>query len=335
MVFLITLFPAVPSSRISKAALHIAVATMLPVCAVASESELDLSEGMGRRLPPEKVFVQPPEIAKEFEPLATGSLKERLEALKQKVKRDFVFVQGGTFMMGDFGPVRTPEKLYYTGQRDNKPLHEVTLSSFSLSRFKVTYLEFDLFSEATGRKKVAQETWSKSDRKPLNPARSPWKDAQNYCRWLGSLTKLPIDLPTEAQWEYAARDRGKFNLFPTNSGEYEPGYNLSHYNQRVANETAQYYPVGIFPPTPLGLYDMAENGFEWMQDWYAEDYYENSPKEDPKGPPSGNEKVKRSRSSFSDRYVGLTIWRSKDNISPTHQRKLVGRNSVRCALHRS
>lgn len=321
------------SLRASAAIMYLISGTAISTSAVASEFELDLSEGRDNRPVPQKEFVQPPEVAKEFEPLTSGTLQQRLAALKDKTKRDFVFIQGGTFMMGDFGRVHSEEKLYYTGQADNKPLHEVTLSSFSLSRFKVTYLEFDLYSETTGRRKVARETWLKNERKPTNPVSVVWKEARNYCRWLGKLTNLSIDLPTEAQWEYAARNRGGFVLFPTNNGEYEPGYNLSHYDQQKANGDARDYPIGIFPATPLGLYDMAENGYEWMQDWYDADYYENSPKKDPKGPSTGTKKVMRTRPSVNDRYTGLTMWRSKDILAPTPQKKYSGIGGVRCALH--
>ncbi|EPS7488295.1 formylglycine-generating enzyme family protein [Escherichia coli] len=95
-------------------------------------------------------------------------------------------------------------------------------------------------------------------------------------------------LPTEAQWEYAARSRGKFRQFANSDNVYD----LSVPDSKL-NFTHDYSPVGSFPPNPLGLYDMMGNGHDWINDWYAEDYYQNSPEKDPQGPANGTEKVVR------------------------------------------
>ncbi|MFM0273865.1 SUMF1/EgtB/PvdO family nonheme iron enzyme [Paraburkholderia aspalathi] len=81
--------------------------------------------------------------------LTKGSVEERLKKLKRNVRRDLVFVKGGTFMMGDFGPLWSPEKLYYTPGLNNKPPHRVTLTEYSLDRYQTTYAEFDVFTDAT------------------------------------------------------------------------------------------------------------------------------------------------------------------------------------------
>ncbi|MGJ3257618.1 MAG: formylglycine-generating enzyme family protein, partial [Alcanivorax sp.] len=101
-----------------------------------------------------------------------------------------VFVEGGTFTMGHPQITKTVE---------------VTLDSYSIQAYEVSYWEFDTFTQATGRPFQNEEAMGEPLREPENAAwRVTWYDAQNYCHWLGELTGLPFELPTEAQWEYAA-----------------------------------------------------------------------------------------------------------------------------------
>jgi formylglycine-generating enzyme required for sulfatase activity len=224
-----------------------------------------------------------------------------VRALMDKTLKNLRFVQGGSFEMGDFGPKDSPEKLYYSPEQDNKPLHKVTLDSFSMSAYKTTYADFDVYSEATGTPKVGMDRVVKKYWRYADAAAGVnWYQARAYCQWLGGLLKLPMDLPTEAQWEYAARDRGKFFLFATDNGKDEPGRNVWSYDERQqrANEKhwqrdAPSLPLGQFPPTPLGLYDMMTDGFEWTQDWFSATYYATSPEVNPRGPSMGTEKVLR------------------------------------------
>ena len=89
--------------------------------------------------------------------LTKGNVEERLKKLRRKVRRDRVFVKGGTFMMGDLGPLWSPEKLYYTPGLNNKPPHRVTLTGYSLDRYQTTYAEFDVFTDATGQPRASRE----------------------------------------------------------------------------------------------------------------------------------------------------------------------------------
>jgi formylglycine-generating enzyme required for sulfatase activity len=95
--------------------------------------------------------------------------------------------------------------LPYDGDLNSKPLHKVTLDGFSLGKYPVTYAEFDLFAAAQRLPRINQAWMSEKYRKPNNPAGTTWEGAKAYCRWLGMLSGLPFDLPTEAQWEYAVR----------------------------------------------------------------------------------------------------------------------------------
>lgn len=228
----------------------------------------------------------------------------KVAALLDKTRKNLRFVQGGSFQMGDIGPVDSPEKLPYTSQQDNKVLHKVTLDSFSIGAFKASYVDLDVFSEATGRPKVGTDKSTMRFRYPDAAAGVNWQQAHDYCQWLGSLLKLPMDLPTEAQWEYAARNRGQMVSFATDNGKVEPGRNVWEYQQRLdyieknnLNGYSPSLPLGQFPATPLGLHDMMTDGFEWMRDWYDADYYARSPQSNPVGPASGTERVLRSFAS--------------------------------------
>jgi len=246
---------------------------------------------------------------------AATDLATRVEALKQKAISDLVFVEGGRFQMGDFGPIHSEEKLPYTSQPENKPLHWVELDSFSLSRQKVTYEDFDVFTDAHRRPPIAQAVGDRANRAAPNvPAGLNWPEAKAYCKWLGKLTGLPFDLPTEAQWEFAARNRGQMILWPTDNGLWEERRNVAAYEQR--NElmpgfsgvvTALAFPIGRFPPSPLGLYDMTGNNADWVDDWFAANYYTLSPNKNPRGPARGKTKV--FRGIESDPETGLTFYR--------------------------
>ncbi|WP_396269756.1 formylglycine-generating enzyme family protein [Ideonella sp.] len=263
---------------------------------------------------------------------------DEVKALLERVKKNLRFVEGGTFQMGDFGPLHSPEKLYYSSRTDNKPLHKVTLDSFYMSAYKTTYEDHDVYSRATGKPLVAQDELTKDlYRQPLAGAGLNWFQARAYCQWLGQQLKLPMDLPTEAQWEYAARNRGQFFLYATDNGKVDDGRNVWNYDQRVAYEgkvgTAVSHPslppLGQFPPTPLGLYDMMTDGYEWTLDWYDENYYKVSPVLNPTGPNKGEMKVLRSFRGASGLGIsygdGMAITRHKRLPDPPGYDRLKGR----------
>jgi formylglycine-generating enzyme required for sulfatase activity len=246
----------------------------------------------------------------------------KVQQLIDHTLKNMVFVKGGSFMMGDPG-----EKLikafgdqafkYYTPYENNKPAHKVTLDSYYIDKFEVTYREHDLFSTVTGREltdqtdleraksKELSEFWRKKyreQRAPGIPAGVSWHGAKDYCKWLGEQTGLPFELPTEAQWEYAARSRGKLVPFATNTGLIERGVNyprgLDYPN-----------PPGKFPPNPLGLFDMSGNAAEWAQDWYDPDYYSRSPEHNPQGPKTGTKKVVRGGGVYESPGRSTTVVR--------------------------
>lgn len=242
-------------------------------------------------------------------------IAERTQALLRKSIGDLVFVRGGAFKMGDFGQVHSADRLPYTGQPEALPLHEVELDGFSIGRYKVTYEDFDVYSDAKGLPHIATAKFDARYRlQPGVPAGVNWPEAKAYCRWLGEMTRLPFDLPTEAQWEYAARDRGQFVIWATSNGRFDARVNVASYEQyeelMPSVPSPSVHPIGRFPPSPLGLYDMGLNGFEWMDDWFAPDYYSHSPKKNPGGPATGSEKVQRGVDAGAEE-TAMTMYREK------------------------
>ena len=242
---------------------------------------------------------------------------------KDLVNRSFsnmIPVQGGEFLMGDFGPL-VGDKLPLSIHQDDKKLHKVILSNFSISKYKVTNNDFNNYLIVTGKKKPPDDITAK--RHPLlkqgdYPVGVVWQQAKDYCQWLGKKSGKKIDLPTEAQWEYAARSRGNFFPFATDNGKFEPGVNIPNYDDLMKYTDGvglPIYPIGKYPPNPLGLYDMGLSGSEWTNDWYAEDYYSTSSEKDPKGPENGEEKVLRGYIG-GDRQYALTMFRQSSPIIP-------------------
>ncbi|WP_448668262.1 formylglycine-generating enzyme family protein [Enterobacter mori] len=216
-----------------------------------------------------------------------------------RMLEDLVTVKGGRFQMGDFGPL-IGEKLPFSADADNKPLHWVSLSDFRISKYRVTWGEFNRWLEIQGRKPNDYFRVTANDSDPdyaslkialgdNYPASASWQDAQAYCQWLGQVSKRHIDLPTEAQWEYAARSGGQYLILANSDNHW-------YYEDNQASNfapSAENRPVGSYPPNPLGLYDMLGNGTDWVRDWYAVDYYGHSPEQDPQGPDTGVKKVIR------------------------------------------
>ncbi|WP_407245738.1 SUMF1/EgtB/PvdO family nonheme iron enzyme [Klebsiella pneumoniae] len=257
---------------------------------------------------------------------STGKRETLSEALVAKSLSNMVPVQGGEFLMGDFGPL-VGQKLPFSINQDDKVLHKVVLSDFSISKFKVTNDDYNKYLQITGIKKPPINILVKeypSLQKDDYSVGVTWQQAKDYCQWLGKESDKNIDLPTEAQWEYAARSRGQYLPFSTDNGNFELGSNIPE-QKKLDEYTDGYgfpiYPIGKYPPNPLGLYDMGLSGAEWSNDWYSTDYYSHSPVYDPQGPVKGNEKVLRGYVG-GDRQYALTIFRQSSQPVP----KFAGRD---------
>jgi len=244
---------------------------------------------------------------------------KRLQACDKLVVKltppDMVLIPAGSFLMGSDD-----------GEANEKPVHEVYVDAFYMDKYEVTVAQFKKFVEATGHKTDAEKEGSSyawtgkkwEEKKGVNWRHDAegksigsnnmnhpvihvsWNDAKAYAQWAGKR------LPTEAEWEYAARSGSK-------------GYKYSWGNENpvgkkggnIADEAAKRSlgwtntwegyddgfvftaPVGSFDPNEFGLYDMTGNVWEWSEDWFDENYYSKSPKQNPKGPDSGTSRVLR------------------------------------------
>jgi formylglycine-generating enzyme len=259
-------------------------------------------------------FKQPASLLADIKAIKTGTFQQRIQALKAMTLRDLVFVKGGSFLMGDFGPLQSKEHLPWDNNINSSPLHKVTLTSYSIGKYKITKAQMDLYSEANHLPKVDTGPNVPMGVKIMQKLSPPsamigvtWNQASAYCTWIGKLTGKAFALPTESQWEYAARDRGRFILFATNNGKQELNRNVAtmDFTKRLSKPWHGVHfgiapPVGLFPPNSLGLYGMTSHAYEWVSDWYSSSYYSKSKNAiDPTGPHSGEDKVVRANNSLS------------------------------------
>ncbi|MGS0467989.1 formylglycine-generating enzyme family protein [Cobetia marina] len=275
--------------------------------------------------------------------------QQAIDTLIQKTKDALVRVEGGSFQMGDFGPIDpnltgSNKGLPYSAEQDNKPLHKVTLDTFYMSPTKVTYADYDIYTQATDKDKINNTSEFEMQFRQANvPAGVDWHQAKEYCSWLAEQTSLPFTLPTEAQWEYAARSGGEFIPYGTNTGTLEKGKSIPT-RKDVADSTHNAsgagapYPVKLYPPNSLGLYQMGDNGYEWVFDWYAKDYYEHSSTKNPTGPSNGDKKVTRGIGQGEGWGGRLTMERSYRSPSLTMsngERETPIPYSFRCVMNAS
>jgi formylglycine-generating enzyme required for sulfatase activity len=274
-------------------------------------------------------------------PVDAKPSKDQIDALVARTKSNLAYLPGGTFMMGDWGDPKSG--LPYDYKTDSKPSHKVKLDGFSMMKYKVTYAEFDLFTAATGLPKVNTHELMLKSRKPNHPVGVSWFGAKAYCQWLAKVTKLPFDLPTEAQWEFAARSGGKKVFFSTDNGQIEEGRNFPSYEQRKilgGVYGTPIIPIGKFPPNAAGLYGMSELVREWVDDWYDADYYRHSPVKNPKGPLTGTHKVQRG--DFGSLPEGILVFVRGDSSPqrtdlpiPLEGHSSLDDDTFRCVVHKA
>lgn len=181
---------------------------------------------------------------------------------------DMVYVKGGCFQMGD----QTGE-----GDDDERPAHEVCVSDYYIATTEVTQ---ELFEKVMGYIPAWRfnPTMPRDPKAPVNYV--TWGHVQEFIGKLNDITKGYYRLPTEAEWEYAARSGGKDDTWSGTSNEGE----LSDYAWYMDNTDKMILPVKQKKPNALGLYDMSGNVWEWVEDYFDFEFYEVSPKRDPYGP---------------------------------------------------
>jgi formylglycine-generating enzyme required for sulfatase activity len=237
------------------------------------------------------------------------------------------FVKGGSYTMGDV----MGDNL----QTDETP-HTVTVSDFYISKYEVSFEEFDAFCTATGRTKPEDSGWGRGTRPVINV---DWYDALEYCNWrsrqdgltpcytidktnqdpnnqnTGDTKKWTVTcswtdngyrLPTEAEWEYAAREGGKKVRFGNGRDLIDPteiNFDARSKYKKAFSVAGEYcqktVPVGDLSANALGLKNMSGNVWEWCWDWYGDKYYaESEGARNPRGATSSNYRVLRGGSWF-------------------------------------
>jgi sulfatase modifying factor 1 len=221
-------------------------------------------------------------------------------------------IPAGEFLMG------APD-----AEDDERPVHRVFVSEFLISRFPVTHDEYARFVRATGhpepavrdlplvaagardstfRELAAPYVWVDAN-PPLGHASHPvvlvrYDDAVEYCRWLSTELSRSVRLPTEAEWEKAARGGVEGQRYPWGGDIDASRCNFLTDPQSKRQRGTR--PTGTYPPNAYGLYDVAGNVWEWVSDWYSADYYGQGAERDPRGPEVGNMRIVRGGSWVND-----------------------------------
>lgn len=223
-----------------------------------------------------------------------------------------MLVPAGEFIMGSD-----------RGDEDEAPVHRVYLNTFYIDKFEVTNARFAKYVEAI----QSEPPWGFSDKEtPVVHADRPvrwvsWMDAMGYCLWVGKR------LPTEAEWEKAARGTDE-RLYPWGNDLPTPVHAVYGLKEGGA-ETVSVIGDHHMGQSPYGVQDLAGNLYEWVMDWYEEDFYSNflnNPAINPRGPSEGTAKVQRGGSYINTPYRLRSSFRTKGN--PTEQDPNVG---FRCA----
>jgi formylglycine-generating enzyme required for sulfatase activity len=235
----------------------------------------------------------------------------------KKISSNMIIVEGGQFLMGasDCGD-------------DAKPPHPVELSRFLIGKYPVTFVEYDAYCRAIGQKIPTDNGWGQGQRPIINVS---WHDAIVYCNWRSRQEGLAIAynekngvlldhtgkgatdtskvlgyrLPTEAEWEYAARGGQKSQGYC-----YSGSNSLAEVGWYSGNAGNQTHPVGMKKMNELGLHDISGNVWEWCQDWYLNSYYVVSPKLNPSGLMTGSSRVIRGGAWGNDATYCHTAYRN-------------------------
>jgi len=230
---------------------------------------------------------------------------------------EMVWVPAGDFLMGSTDAdiaalIERRPKLKPELFADEKPQHQVYLDGYWIYKYTVTAAQYRKFCAATDRKMPAQPDWSTDNHPVVNVT---WYDASAYAQWAGA------QLPTEAQWEKAARGTDGRRYSWGNDWSEEKCNNFSDTNpagQGFHGKCAT--PGGTYPQcaSPYGVQDMAGNVWEWCQDIYQKDYYTQSPVKNPTGPEKGDFRVLHGGSWGSSSITVRAACRLRDSPDATY-----------------
>ena len=204
-----------------------------------------------------------------------------------------------------------------TGQDSEKPVHRVWVDKFLLAACQVTNAEYAVFLRDTAS--LPPPFWNETAfRHPGQPVVGvSWYEAVRYCEWLSERIARKFRLPTEAEWERAARAgrEGARYLYPWGDA---PPQSLPGYAERCAGfwKTGP-EPVAHAEPNAYGLFNMCDNVHEWCGDWYAPDYYAVSPERNPRGPETGDRRA--SRGGSWRHHIKISRCAARSSIPPEFQ----------------
>ena len=228
-------------------------------------------------------------------------------------------VEGGTFIMGT--DYNSPDDYYW-----EQPAHEVTLSSYCIGQSEVTQA---LWQAVMGENPSYFSTRNNYDTNLQRPVECvSWNDCQTFITKLNQLTGRTFRLPTEAEWEFAARGGNKSKGYTYSGSNNLDDVALYWYSipSRISGNAGYgTQTVATKAPNELGLYDMSGNVWEWCQDWF--DYYSSDAQTNPVGPSTGNSRVSRGGSWLNQAYSCRVSYRGPDD--PT---SMVYCNGLRLAL---
>ena len=198
-----------------------------------------------------------------------------------------------------------------SGQENERPVHRVWINSFYLAACQVTNSEYGRYLRANLA--AAPPNWTDANfNHPEQPVVAvSWFEATKYCEWLSVVSGKRYRLPTEAEWERAARGGAENQLFPW--GDADPD-TLPNYQNRWRNGPES---VGHSAPNGFGLYDICANVHEWASDWFDPDYYGKSPERNPRGPESGTRRA--SRGGSWRHHIKVSRCAARSSIPPQFQ----------------
>jgi sulfatase modifying factor 1 len=220
------------------------------------------------------------------------------------IKPCLLTIPNGWFLMGS-----------NAGQDCERPIHRVWIDALQLAATQVTNAEYECFLLATGVNPPPFWDDTNFNQPQLPVCGVSWFEANRYCDWLATQTARPYRLPTEAEWERAARANREQNDFPWGN---DPAQSQPDYSTRWLTGPE---PVARYAPNDFGLYNMCDNVHEWCRDWYDPDYYAASPERNPRGPEllSGKAQRKASRGGSWRHHVKISRCSARSSIPPEFQ----------------
>jgi formylglycine-generating enzyme required for sulfatase activity len=265
----------------------------------------DLPAAAERTLTFQRRYAQPGQSAESVLAAALTPQGERLERkasasvnvvaplrtllnLAPGIPMELVRIPAGEFLMG------SDTKKDSQARDDETPQHKVTLDEYWIGKTPVTNAQYAVYAKAAGKK---FEMPKGKENHPVVDV--TWNDAAAFCQWLSQASGQNVRLPTEAEWEKAARGSDG-RIYPW--GDEWDAKKCNTRESGIGGTT----PVGKFSPqgdSPYGCVDMAGNVWEWCADWYADSYYANSPTKNPAGPEKGDVRALRGGSFYHDAQV--------------------------------